>query len=221
METENNRKTRLQKLSGSDFEIVDGESDIRGWDVKDSSGNQLGEVEELIFDYASRKVRYLIVELDKRESNKEDRKVLVPIGIAELHGSDDDVILPGVTTDQLYSLPEYDEDRFDTGDEGSIRNVFGGLGTSALNGGSDNDGDFYNHGHFDESNLYRNRTRGNTSNDNANTDPSDDESISEVPEVNPGGVRLRSRSTEGINDTDPADSKNSDKNDEAEGFRVI
>lgn len=55
MTTENNRKTRLQKLKGSDFEIMDGQPDIYGWDVLDSSGKQLGEVDELIFDYESRK----------------------------------------------------------------------------------------------------------------------------------------------------------------------
>ncbi len=44
MATENNRQTRLQKLSGSDFEITDGQPDIRGWDVKDASGKQFGEV---------------------------------------------------------------------------------------------------------------------------------------------------------------------------------
>ncbi len=38
MEAENKKNTRLQKLSNSDFEIVDGESDIRGWDVKDAYG---------------------------------------------------------------------------------------------------------------------------------------------------------------------------------------
>ena len=160
MEAENKRKTRLQKLSGSDFEIEDGQPDIRGWDVKDSSGKKLGDVDELIFDYQSCKVRYLVVDLDKNDYDLEDKDVLVPIGIAELHERDDDVILPGVTPDQLRSLPEYDEDRFDTAYESSVRNVFGGLGASALSGGSTYDDDFYNHDHFNEDNLYRNRTRG-------------------------------------------------------------
>ncbi|MCW3074151.1 MAG: hypothetical protein JWP69_1220 [Flaviaesturariibacter sp.] len=156
MSPEENRKTRLQKLSGSEFEIADGEPDIRGWDVKDAAGRQLGEVEELIFDYQSQKVRYLVVDLEENDYGLDDRDVLVPIGIAELHESDDDVILTGVTADQLRALPEYVEERFDTEHETGVRNVFGGLGAAAEAGGSSQD-DFYNHDHFNEGNLYRNR----------------------------------------------------------------
>ncbi len=32
----------LEKLKGSDFEIKDGEPDIRGWDVKDRDGQGWG-----------------------------------------------------------------------------------------------------------------------------------------------------------------------------------
>jgi stress response protein YsnF len=154
----NERHTRLQKLGGSDYEIAEGQPDIRGWDVKDDSGRQIGEVEELIFDVQSRKVRYIVLDLDDNELDLDDREVLVPIGIAQLHEEDDDVLLPGITAEQLRALPEYDEDRFDMDSEESVRNVFGGLGAGAIAGGSD--ADFYNHDHFNEDNLYRNRQRG-------------------------------------------------------------
>lgn len=193
MDTENNRQTRLQKLGGSDFEIADGQPDIRGWDVKDASGKQLGEVDELIFDYESRKVRYLVLDLKDNEYDLEDRNVLVPIGIAELHGNDDDVILSNVSVDQLRSLPEYHEDRFDTEHESSVRNVFGGLGGAALAGSSNKDDDFYNHDHFNEDNLYRNR---NKSNDvtTGDTIPIIKEELQVGKrEVETGGIRLRSR----------------------------
>ncbi len=200
--TENNRNTRLQKLSGSDFEIVDGEPDIRGWDVKDVSGKQIGEVEELIFDLQSRKVRYLVVDLEDNDFDLDSREVLVPIGVAELHESDDDVILNGITADQLRSLPEYDEDRFDTEHEKNIRNVFGGLGAAAVTGTvasttkGGHDDDFYDHEHFNEKNLYRNRDRtGNM--ENAMTIPVVQEELQiGKKEVETGGVRLRSRIVE-------------------------
>lgn len=222
MATENNRNTRLQKLSGSDFEIVDGEPDIRGWDVKDESGNLLGEVEELIFDYESLKVRYLVVELDddddndindgnvRRDSNladdtnitdndsenstdMDDREVLVPIGIATLHEKEDDVILTGVTMQQLRSLPEYDEDHFDADHETSVRNVFGGLGAS---GEGNTSGDFYNHDHFNEQNLYRNRKLRNEGNDETIIPGVKDESLLGKDEME-RRIRLRSRNTTG------------------------
>ncbi len=194
MEAENNRQTRLQKLSGSDFEVVDGQPDIRGWDVKDTTGKQLGEVDELIFDFENRKVRYLVVDTDKNEFDIEDKKVLVPIGIAELHEKDDDVILQGVTAEQLRALPEYDEDRFDTEHETSVRNVFGGLGGAALAGGSRKDDDFYNHDHFNDENLYKNRG---SKTENETTIPVIKEELQVGKrEVETGGIRLRSRIVE-------------------------
>jgi len=198
--TENNRNTRLQKLSGSDFEIVDGEPDIRGWDVKDAAGKQIGEVEELIFDFQSRKVRYLVVDLEDNDFELDSREVLVPIGVAELHESDDDVILNGITADQLRSLPEYDEDRFDTEHETNIRNVFGGLGAAAVTGDvastikGGHDDDFYDHEHFNENNLYRNRS-GNAGDDITIPVVQEELQVGKK-EVETGGVRLHSRIVE-------------------------
>ncbi|HZH67474.1 MAG TPA: PRC and DUF2382 domain-containing protein [Flavisolibacter sp.] len=192
----NERHTRLQKLSGSDYEIMDGQPDIRGWDVKDDNGRQIGEVEELIFDVQSRKVRYIVLDMDDNELDLDDREVLVPIGIAQLHKEDDDVLLPGVTAEQLRALPEYDEDRFDTDSEEGVRNVFGGLGAGALAGGSN--ADFYNHDHFNEDNLYRNRQqRDRNDSDESTTIPVIKEEL-EIGkrEVETGGIRLRSRVVE-------------------------
>lgn len=194
MAGEQDRKTRLQKLSGSDFEIADGQPDIRGWEVTDSNGKKLGEVDELIFDEQSRKVRYLVLDLDDNELGLDDRDVLVPIGVAELDKDDDDVVLPGITAEQLKALPEYDEDRFDTEHEISTRNVFGGLGAAALSGTAESD--FYNHEHFNEDNLYRNR-RGGQTGDSGTTIPVVKEELNIAKrEVETGGIKLRSRVVE-------------------------
>jgi uncharacterized protein (TIGR02271 family) len=197
MSAENKRKTRLQKLSGSDFEMVDGEPDIRGWDVKDTTGKRVGEVEELIFDYQSRKVRYLVVDMEKNDFDMEDKEVLVPIGIAELHENDDDVILTGITSEQLRSLPAYDEDRFDTDHENNVRNVFGGLGGAALAGGVDSDNDdYYNHEQYNDANLYRNRRTKKEEEGEATIPIINEELQVGKKEVETGGVRLRSKLVE-------------------------
>ena len=52
---DNMKHRRLQELKRSDFDIVDGEPDIRGWDVKLAGGQKIGEVEELIVDAQKRK----------------------------------------------------------------------------------------------------------------------------------------------------------------------
>ena len=46
---------RLQELDRSDFDIVKGEPDIRGWDVRNTTGKKIGEVEELIIDAQQKK----------------------------------------------------------------------------------------------------------------------------------------------------------------------
>src|SRR3954464_11944322 len=122
---------RLQHLRGSNYEIVDGEPDIRGWDVKDAAGKEIGEVKDLIFDAQARKVRYMVVDLDKNYIGNESHNVLIPIGLAELHKADDDVLLPNVTAAQLNALPEYKGDGISSADETTVRNVFATAGAAA------------------------------------------------------------------------------------------
>jgi uncharacterized protein (TIGR02271 family) len=216
MATENEYKNnRLEELGGSDFEIADGQPNIKGWDVKDENGQKIGEVDELLFDKQSLKVRYLIVDLEGNVFDLDTRDVLVPIGIAQLHEKDDDVILPGVTAEHLRSLPDYDKDQLDGDFESKVRNTFAGAGlTGAAVAGSQLPGsdDFYSHDHFNEDNLYRNRNRGT---DEASGNYSDDtrdrvtntEENTTIPviredlevgkeEVERGGMRLRTRIVE-------------------------
>lgn len=158
----NDNTKHLQELGDSKYEIVDGQPDIRGWDVKDINGKKLGEVDDLIFDVASRKVRYIILDLEDNEWDLDEREVLIPIGLAELHEKDDNVILRNVSVEQLRALPEYDDDDFDSNFEASIRNVFSSTSTTmtgtALSNAASTDINFYAHEHFNN-NLYRNRSQ--------------------------------------------------------------
>ena len=80
MALEDNKYDHLEELGGSDYEIVDGEPNIKGWSVKNSSGELIGEVDELLFDPQSRNVRYLVVDLKGNKLDIDDqKKVLVPI----------------------------------------------------------------------------------------------------------------------------------------------
>ena len=86
---ENTAFNHLEELGDSDYEIVDGEPNIKGWDVKNEQGKLIGDVDELLFDPQMRKVRYLIVDLDDNELNLDkDKKVLIPIGVADLYDTD-------------------------------------------------------------------------------------------------------------------------------------
>lgn len=85
MGLEENKYTHLVELGGSDYEIVDGEPDIRDWDVKNKVGLKIGEVDELLFDPQTRKVRYIVVDVNNSELDTEQKKILVPIGTAVLY----------------------------------------------------------------------------------------------------------------------------------------
>jgi len=83
---EEKKYDHLIELGGSDYEIVDGEPDIRGWKVKNEAGQLIGKVDDLLFDPSSQQVRYLIIDLNDAEFViDEDKKILAPIGLASLY----------------------------------------------------------------------------------------------------------------------------------------
>lgn len=86
MALEEKKFNHLIELGGSDYEIVDGEPDIRSWKVKNEAGQLLGKVDDLLFDPESQQVRYIIIDLhDADFVIDEDKKVLAPIGLASLY----------------------------------------------------------------------------------------------------------------------------------------
>ncbi|HYH14794.1 MAG TPA: PRC-barrel domain-containing protein [Flavisolibacter sp.] len=157
--------TRLRELSHSDFKIAKGQPDIRGWDVRDEQGRKFGTVGELIFDIRADKVRYMVIDiLDTPELELEKRSVMVPIGMAELDPTDNDVLLPNVTPYQLRALPRYQTAKLGAKTERDIRTVFGdtnlGMNKSQQPTASteeDVDESFYNNEQFNEDNMYRRR----------------------------------------------------------------
>lgn len=180
----NANQKRLQELDHSDYEIVKGEPDIRGWDVKYMTGQKLGVVEELIFDIQEKKVRYMIVDLEENELKLLPRKILIPIGLAELDRKDDDVLIPNIAIEQLSRLPEYDRNHLNVDVERRISSTLGreiestALAAAASDVKNENlkaaerkadkrpkvkkgidelDPDFYTHEHYNLDNLYKNR----------------------------------------------------------------
>lgn len=158
----NKPTTRLRELHGSGYEIKKGQSDIRGWDVRDDNGRKFGKVHELIFDIRASKVRYMVVNIiDTKDLELEKRTVLVPIGLAVLDASDDDVILSSVTPFQLRALPRYDKTNLGAKAERDISHVFGratsGSSSTANSVEEDVDNSFYEHEHFNEDNMQKNR----------------------------------------------------------------
>lgn len=147
------RQRRLQELSGSRFELSKGQPDIRGWEVRDTNGHKMGKVKELIFDVHAQKVRYMVVDiLDSKELQLEKRRVMVPIGLAELKRADRDVILYNITPFHLRALPRYDSDDLGAKSERAIGTVFGRKFTSTTDDAAvtDSNDSFYEHEMFNQ-----------------------------------------------------------------------
>lgn len=168
----NNKYYRLQELDHSNYEIVKGEPDIRGWDVRYTNGEKIGAVEELILDAKAKKVRYMVVDLDDNELRLEHRKVLIPIGFAELDKKHDDVLIPNVSIDQLCRLPNYTKHSLTLDMEREVSSVFGRKITvdpvkknerplQRTDIDEDIDPDFYKHEHYRD-NLYKQRVHEST-----------------------------------------------------------
>lgn len=191
---------RLQELDRSDFRIVDGEPDIRGWDVKNNNRQKIGEVEELILDAHEKKVRYMVVDLKDNELRIDRRKVLIPIGLAELDKRDDDVLIPNASPEQLAALPPYDRNDLTPDVERTILTTLnsktqapvtdaskGSAKPEAKNRSSRDevDPDFYRHESYNLDNLYKNRMH--------QARPANDDGGSEYER----GLRLWERRSEG------------------------
>ena len=152
-------QARLVELRKSNFEIVEGDADIRGWKVKDLEGRRIGDVDDLILDSVNKKVRYMVVDLDKNDFKWEDKKVLIPIGLAEIHRKDDDVILPNVNASLVGTIPRYDRDHLDGNYERQICYSLGVAKETTHVEGIDPDPEFYKHDYYNDDNLYRQRLK--------------------------------------------------------------
>jgi hypothetical protein len=150
--------TRLKELNASDYEMAKGEPDIKGWKVISIQNQEIGKVSELLFDEVSRRVRYIVVDLNGKPLNLVSRYVIIPVGLAELHRNDKTVLFPEMTIGHLASLPNYEKGKITIETERAIRSVFAPTnGINYLDEDFNDPDGFYEHEHFDENRFYRPR----------------------------------------------------------------
>jgi len=121
---------RLDELD--DFEIADGEPDIRGWSVKSADGKEVGTVENLIADPDAMEIRYLEVKV-KHEllGTKDDEQVLIPIGAARLQDDNDTVLVPGLESSRLRGVPRFGRSRLTAENDRALYSHYGQKGPSS------------------------------------------------------------------------------------------
>ena len=157
MET-NNTFSRLRELRGSGYEIVDGEPDIIGWSIRDTGDRKIGVVHDLLFEPEQQKVRYIIAHLKDNDFDLDRRKVLIPIGVAQLHENNDNVILNAVQPWQIRALPTYDK-RMGDQDEQDIYTIFSTTDSTLTNPASPVQQNIYDHKNYNYDNLFQQRRK--------------------------------------------------------------
>ena len=132
----------------TDFEVADGNPDVRGWTVRGNDGQALGTVFELIVDPEILKVRYLDIELDTRFQIKEyENHILLPIGVASLDADGDNVFVPALNAESVLHYPPYVEIQVTRTYETAMMQALGLMPVP--------DGDFYSTPVHDANAFYR------------------------------------------------------------------
>lgn len=153
---DNTTAGQLTHLSDmKDYEIADGEPDIRGWDVRASNGDKIGDVEDLLVDSASLRVRYIEVKLEKDlVVNADRRHALLPIGSARLD-DDDDNVLVSMDSERLRALPAYVRGTLNREYEQSVVDGFRRPDDRVMS--TDTDRDFYDDDQFNDRRTFETR----------------------------------------------------------------
>ena len=144
----------LEPLSKSSHKNDHEQPTVDDWKIVDHTGQQIGTVFDLLYDREAKKVRYIITNLKNGELLKEDRLVLMPVGRARLNRTENEVVVPNVTKDQLSALPDYlTTERLSQQDEYAVRNAFRGTGEKSTSGDYDRK-TFYSHDDYKEEGFY-------------------------------------------------------------------
>lgn len=128
-----------------DFNVAEGDPDVRGWQVLGAEGRAIGKVDQLLVDTAARKVRYLSVDANTAGGN---RHMLIPIGYARLHERDNVVYVDAPQGSDVAGLPAYTRQPVTREYETSVCQRFGHDAVGA---------NFYNHAAFDVDRFYARR----------------------------------------------------------------
>lgn len=150
---------RLNELDN--YEVADGDADIRGWDVRMEDGRKVGKVDELIVDTAALKARYIEVKVEKGfAGTDDDRWALIPIGTAQFDEKEDEVIIDRVPTAGFLTREERNREPLSRATELSLRELYGATSTGlAADATLESDEDFYGDVLYDDAPL-RQRRRG-------------------------------------------------------------
>ncbi|MFN7143779.1 MAG: PRC-barrel domain-containing protein [Myxococcota bacterium] len=104
------RESILSELGDlRDYQVAEGNADVRRWEVFGADDQRIGEVRELIVDTHAMKARYLVVTLERGLPNVSERRdALVPLARARLDERLERVYVEDVNTSTASTLPVYE-----------------------------------------------------------------------------------------------------------------
>ena len=82
-----------------EYELAEGEPDVRGWPLVTREGARPGTIDDLVVEPAALQARYLVVGLGA------DARVLVPIGYVRLDADARAALTPALSADDITALP--------------------------------------------------------------------------------------------------------------------
>ena len=150
---ENQHLTRLEQLGGKDIGTIEAPHDLRNYIVKSEGEVEIGRVSDLLYDIQSRKVRYLVIQLNAQEGLA-SREILAPIGMVDCYEPGNFLVISALNTKLIDSLPDYIPGEVNPGVENMVRLAYAGqtedadcsglTGNEILSEGEH----FYSHSHF-------------------------------------------------------------------------
>ncbi|MCU0548201.1 MAG: PRC-barrel domain-containing protein [Leptolyngbya sp. Prado105] len=109
----------------SDYKDSFSGHDIKNFDVYADRDDKVGNVKNVLVDEDTGRFRYFIVDTGFWFLGKQ---VLLPVGLAQVNYEDKQVVVPGLTKQQVENLPEFTEDlRIDNDYEEQVRNIYSPL----------------------------------------------------------------------------------------------
>src|SRR5690554_5885405 len=103
---ENRHLFRLGELK--DYEVTEGDPDVRGWIVIDKDNDKLGTIHELIVDPNKNIVRYLdVISSPDLSIAGGERHFIIPIGAAKIDEHEDRILVKDLDKDVLKNTPDY------------------------------------------------------------------------------------------------------------------
>ncbi|KAM3100757.1 PRC-barrel domain-containing protein [Phormidesmis sp. 146-12] len=96
--------------------------DLKNFSVYADGNDKVGSVHDILVDAQDGRIRYFVVDTGFWVFGK---KVLLPVGRANVDNSDNRIYVSGMTKEQVEELPNYDElDKIGYNYEEQVRNVY-------------------------------------------------------------------------------------------------